>query len=124
MEALLVIIRLEELASQLIDLPIVPPEEAYDDQIKKPRHGSLRPNGSPESIKRGDRRQPALPLVRIVFDPRGVGDINRYKNTSADDSQNQEHVAEHTNEAKEDGGVHADLRNEVFLLRLPHHEEP
>jgi hypothetical protein len=54
----------------------------------------------------------------------GVGDIDRDNNADADNRQDEEHISQHAQKPQEDSGIHADLINKLFLLRLPNHNKP
>lgn len=46
------------------------------------------------------------------------------ENTDADESEDDEDVATHAHNAQEDGGIHANLLNQLFLVSAHQGEDP
>lgn len=46
------------------------------------------------------------------------------ENTDADDREDHEDVATHAHNAQEDGGIHANLLHQLFLVRAHQREDP
>lgn len=116
-KTLLVIFALKVLSSKLEDLAIVEPEKADDDDVKNPSDNDLGPNCWSPDTERSNVENPVLALFSLVFLPSGHVDGQENSNTS--DTQGEEHVATHANEAKEDGSIHTDQRHKLLLLGLP-----
>lgn len=125
MQTILVVFTLKIFATKLRDSAIVPPQEEADDDVEEPSNDDLSPQIFTPEIQGRDFQDPTgrvLDSVCGIYDGQFVMDRDEY--TDADDGEDHEDVATHAHNAQEDGGIHANLLNQLFLVSAHQGEDP
>lgn len=123
-QTVLVVFALKILATKLRDSAIVPPKEEADDNIKDPSNDNLGPQRATPDIQGRDLQDPTGRVLDSVRDWCGHFIMDGNENTDADDREDHEDVATHAHNAQEDGGIHANLLHQLFLVRAHQREDP
>src|SRR3954466_14820315 len=110
METLLILFTLKVLASQLEDLPIVPPKKPRRDDVEEPGDDYSGPVGFAPHVRRTYPRQ-----LRCIWEVDAFRQVDGYQDAAANDRHYHEHVAQHPRESHKHRGVHPHKPNQVLL---------
>lgn len=121
-EAVLVLVALKVDPAQGQDLAVVPPEEEDDNKVCAVGDDYASPLRRAIDVAGGDLHDPLGGLALILLD--GLGGVDGQEDADAEGHEDEEHVAQHADEAQEDDGVHADLAHENLLLGVKQRRDP
>ena len=116
---------LEKGSAKPYDDTIVPPDEAANDAGEQVGAYRKSPKLGAKNVlwchSQEDRYARVATTRRLVV---RTSQHDGQKDTNADDSEDDEDVPKHANEAQEDDGVHTDLLDELLLLDLLYRSDP
>lgn len=122
MQAVLVFRAIIVLPAQPEHGAVIPPQEEAHDSVEDPGTDHDSPVGVAQGIERGDLEDEVL-LLR-VRGRHALGEVDGDQDGAPDGRDDGEHVSAHAQDPQEDGGIQADHRHQILLLREQHGLDP
>ena len=120
MEAMLVVLAIKIVSAKLMNLSIVPPEQANDGDVHNVCYDDLAPVRVAPDIRGRDHGQPLPPRRADICLPK----VDWDNNAAADYGQNQKHVPAHARKTEEYGRIQSNVSDQITLSCLPQRKYP